>query len=168
MCKKSVSKAYYFVSYWQINITGGQKYLLFDKISVTRAKNGNLTSCRKIDLEKTMAHCSPSRKLVSILFNGSKKLFCFLDLILKSKNNKKVNVVTLAQITFPNALSFSILGERGHYLAYWTNSQRQGSLAPSLVCWYKEIFSSSVSNKVCIEQLQWRISCLERFIFSRW
>ena len=65
-----------------------------------------------------MAHCYQScnliRNLVSILFNGTKKniFLCFIALFLKNKNNINVNVVTLAQITFPDTLRFPILGER--------------------------------------------------------
>ena len=57
-----------------------------------------------------MAHCCQSRNLISILFlMGGKNIFVYF-LVLKTKNKTNVNAVTLAQITFPDALSFSDLG----------------------------------------------------------
>ena len=57
-----------------------------------------------------MAHCCQSRNLISILFlMGGKNIFVYF-LVLKTKNKINVNAVTLAQITFPDALSFSDLG----------------------------------------------------------
>ena len=45
-----------------------------------------------------------------------------------------VDVVILAQIPFPDALSFSILGKRHHFPSHseTTKPQRRDSLAPSL------------------------------------
>ena len=53
---------------------------------------------------------------------------------LKSKNNINLNLVNLAQITFPDAISFSILGERrcSLFLIETMKPQQQDSLVPSL------------------------------------
>ena len=65
-----------------------------------------------------MAHGCQIRNLVSILFNKTKNIFlCFLALFLRSKSqcgyksNINVNVVALAQVPLPDALTFSIFGE---------------------------------------------------------
>ena len=67
-----------------------------------------------------MVHSCQNRNLVSTPFNGTKKYFSmFSNLIyLKCKTKINVIVVTLAQITFQDALSFSILGERRRCLSY--------------------------------------------------
>ena len=63
---------------------------------------------RKISLKIAMNYCSQSCNLVSIIFNGTKKNF--LSLIFKNKKKNKCKLI-LAQVTFPDSLSRSILGK---------------------------------------------------------
>ena len=69
---------------------------------------------------------------------GRVNIFLYsLALFFKSKKIINVNVATLAQMTFPDALSFSILGERCRSLSLFLSHiekakpQRRDSLAPS-------------------------------------
>ena len=41
-------QAHYFISCWQVNVSGGQKQVHFGEISVNRAWNGNLSLFKKI------------------------------------------------------------------------------------------------------------------------
>ena len=50
---------------------------------------------------------------------------CFLALFFKSKNNVNVNMVTLTEITFSEALSFSIMGERRRFLFHTETTKLQ-------------------------------------------
>ena len=79
--------------------------------------------------------------------------FCYPTIFLKHKNFVNVNVVNLAQITFPDALNFSVLEKRRCSLSLShieaAKLQRRDSVAPSLDG-AKKCFLQSVSSTICV------------------
>ena len=104
-----------------------------------------------------MSHPCKNCSLASIIIYGTKKYFSIIssDIFKNLKTNINVNLAILAQTTFPDALSFSILEKRCYSLTLslshieTTKPQRPGSIAPSLPGANK-CFLQSVSSIICI------------------